>query len=345
MEKKKLTGGRDPRSICATPGEGPRKVRMKRILQLLLLVITSIALFAQSAHPPLTNADVLKMVNSGMAEQTIVLLIQNGAAAFDTSPNTLIALKKQGLSDQLLNAMISAPAAMDAAPSRAEPKDCGKLLDAALDAVGPRSKLVAVNSSRWKGTVVTAGTTSRFEHAEVYPDKVYVLVQTASGATARMVITAEFGYQSLGPITSPIADPTVESSRRAMEFSPVVIAQHRQDYVCVTGETEQIGGVASPTLTISKAGHTVSWSIDPATKRVLRARFSLPGAGEVVTNHSDWRAVSGFMFPFKSQATRDGHTIESTISDYTVNPELDPKLFDPPSEQPSALFPLNGNWK
>jgi hypothetical protein len=318
---------------------------MKHILELPLLVIISITLFAQGAHQALTNADVLKMAKSGMTDQTIVLLIQRGPAAFDTSPNTLIELKKEGISDQLLNAMIAAPPSADGVPTRVVPEDCSKQLGAVLDAIGPRNKLTAMNSCRWRGTLTTEGTTSQFEHVEVYPDKVYVQVQTASGASARIVFTSEFSYQTLGTMTSPISPATLESSRLAMEFSPVVVAQHRQDYVCATDGTEQIGGIVAPVLKVTKAGDTMSWSIDPATKRVLRARFSTTGSGDIVVNHSNWRAVNGLFFPFKSQTTRDGHTIETTISDYAVNPELDPKLFDPPGEQPSALFPLKDNGR
>jgi hypothetical protein len=56
----------------------------------------------------LTNADVLSMVKAGLAESTIVLSFQQAVTNFDTTPNALIILKKQGVSAKILDAMLSA---------------------------------------------------------------------------------------------------------------------------------------------------------------------------------------------------------------------------------------------
>jgi hypothetical protein len=71
------------------------------------------------------NADVIKMVKAGLAENTIVLAIQNKPSAFDTSPEELIRLKGQGVSQVVLNAMLNAsnPAPAAQSQSQAPPPD------------------------------------------------------------------------------------------------------------------------------------------------------------------------------------------------------------------------------
>jgi len=62
---------------------------MNRLLAYVLLAFTPLALIAQDARAPITNADVLSMTKSGLGEQTIILAIQQGPTAFDTSPKHL----------------------------------------------------------------------------------------------------------------------------------------------------------------------------------------------------------------------------------------------------------------
>lgn len=57
---------------------------------------------------PVTNADVVGMIKANLSEKTILGAIQHGPAAFDTSPAALIELKQQGVSDEMLQAMLQA---------------------------------------------------------------------------------------------------------------------------------------------------------------------------------------------------------------------------------------------
>lgn len=306
---------------------------MKRSLRLSLFIIISFALFAQDAHQVLTNADIAKMVKSGMSDQTIVLPIQKGPTTFDTSPNTLIDLKKQGVSDLLLNAMIAAPSA-GSVPSRAVSEDCSEQIEAVLDAVGPRDKLAAIHITRTLGTSTIGATSAKFERISSFPDKVYASVQLPNGLSTKFVITSDFNYTTSGKNSGAVPNANLDIFRSSQEFSPIAIAQHPQDYVCVADGTEQVGSVDAFTLKVSGPGRRiVYWSIDPTTARILQARFTA-GSGEVVYNYSDWRSVNGLYFPFRSQYIQGGNIVESTISDYQLNPEIDPKLFDAPSQLP-----------
>ena len=62
--------------------------------------------FAQSKKP-LTNADVVQMVKAGFDEQTVVKAIQANGTHFDVSPQALVALKNSGVSQMIIQAMLS----------------------------------------------------------------------------------------------------------------------------------------------------------------------------------------------------------------------------------------------
>ncbi len=85
------------------------------------------ALLAQQA---LTNDSIVKMVKAGLDEKVILSMVQSQPGAYTVTPDTLVDLKKQGVSDQLLAAMAakgsSAPApASTAAASSYEDMDTG----------------------------------------------------------------------------------------------------------------------------------------------------------------------------------------------------------------------------
>jgi hypothetical protein len=75
----------------------------------ILLLFCSLAT-AQQKKKPMTNADVVAMIKAELPENTVILAIQQSTPNFDTSPNTLIQLKKQGITPKILDAMLQAQA-------------------------------------------------------------------------------------------------------------------------------------------------------------------------------------------------------------------------------------------
>ena len=62
----------------------------------------SIGLFAQET---LSNASIEKMARARLGDDVIVSMIQNQAGHYDVTPDSFIALKKEGISDKVLAAM------------------------------------------------------------------------------------------------------------------------------------------------------------------------------------------------------------------------------------------------
>jgi hypothetical protein len=94
-----------------------RKKQLGLVLVTCLLMGTSVVV-AQQAKTSMTNADVVEMVKAGLPETTIVLAIQQSQTNFDTSPQALILLKKQGVGQKILEAMLQPQAATASAPPR-----------------------------------------------------------------------------------------------------------------------------------------------------------------------------------------------------------------------------------
>ena len=79
----------------------------------LLLAALSLSLFAGSAiaqrstEPPLTNTSVVKLVKAGFKEKTVIAIISNRPSVFNLDPEQLIQLKRQGVSENIILAMLA----------------------------------------------------------------------------------------------------------------------------------------------------------------------------------------------------------------------------------------------
>lgn len=98
----------------------------------MLKKYTSVALalllaFAGQANAaPITNADLIKLLDAGMPEDVVLKAIANGEPKFNTSADALVLLKKKGATSAILNAVLSpstqaAPAARATAAAPAAP--------------------------------------------------------------------------------------------------------------------------------------------------------------------------------------------------------------------------------
>jgi hypothetical protein len=65
----------------------------------------------------LTDIDIINMVNAGLADTTIVLDIQTSPTAFDTAPQALVFLQRGGVSQTVIDAMLTAASGKPAPPA------------------------------------------------------------------------------------------------------------------------------------------------------------------------------------------------------------------------------------
>ncbi|HYP54599.1 MAG TPA: hypothetical protein VEQ42_13700 [Pyrinomonadaceae bacterium] len=80
---------------------------LKVALVLALCALPSAAARGQGGEGPLTNASVIKLVRAGFGEKTVITIIRTRPARFDLSPDRLIELKKNGVSEKVILAMLA----------------------------------------------------------------------------------------------------------------------------------------------------------------------------------------------------------------------------------------------
>ncbi|SRR5579872_4327222 len=87
--------------------------------------ISMAPLFASPDDRPLTNADVLRMSQGHFSDSTLIAVIQTHKVAFDVSSDALVALKKAGVSDTVIHAMVDAVAAQTTTASNPNASSTG----------------------------------------------------------------------------------------------------------------------------------------------------------------------------------------------------------------------------
>ena len=79
-----------------------------RSLAVILAFVTVFGSAQSQKKPSLTNQDILRMVKDKFADSTIVKAIEANHTAFDVSATALIVLKDSGVSQTVIEAMLSA---------------------------------------------------------------------------------------------------------------------------------------------------------------------------------------------------------------------------------------------
>jgi hypothetical protein len=90
---------------------------------------------AVHAQETLTNQSIVDMAKAGLSERVIIAKIRNSPTSFDTQTDALIALKKNGISEKIIEAMMS-PSSAAAAPPAASAAP-GSMALAPAPAVAP----------------------------------------------------------------------------------------------------------------------------------------------------------------------------------------------------------------
>ena len=80
---------------------------MKGILLTCLCLLLTVGANAQQQAGPLTNVSIVKLVKAGFKEKTIITIINNRPADFKLDTEHLIELKRNGVNENIILAMLS----------------------------------------------------------------------------------------------------------------------------------------------------------------------------------------------------------------------------------------------
>jgi len=110
---------------------GPAAGRARAVASAIALAFVLLA-GAAPAQEVLSNESVISMVRAGLSETIILAKVKSSAAKFDVRTDSLVALKRAGVTDRVIEAMVSHPGqAAAAAPAPAAPAPAAPATSAA----------------------------------------------------------------------------------------------------------------------------------------------------------------------------------------------------------------------
>lgn len=315
----------------------------KTLLLLAFLSIPVGVLVAQDSNRVLTNADIINMAKSGIGEQTILLTIQKATTKFDTTPDALIQLKAAGVSDAVLNAMLTA-SPIPAPTTNLNQQNCSQTLDKVLESIGTPERIAVVSSTRLVGKSIfnrgNGSTTLLVDRVTLWSGSIHMVVQPPGGPASTIVITPDFNYFISGKMTTAAPPAMLRELTSAFRLELIYIAQHRNQYNCVLDGIERIGNVSSLKLRIRSQAVEGEFDVHPSTNRLLRASYPTGPSEQMITDFSDWRQIDGVLVPFSRHVISGAGTTEATLTDYQINPTFEASMFQPPAGQIAASITL-----
>jgi hypothetical protein len=112
---------------------------------------------AQQDKKPLTNADIVRLSKSGLAESVVISAIEANDSRFDVSADALIALKNAGVSQKIIEAMLAAASRIRNTVSQVQTAAPGTASQQAL----PQTPLYALRIEGKTKTPLSLNTTAR----------------------------------------------------------------------------------------------------------------------------------------------------------------------------------------
>lgn len=104
----------DARATSCVPPSDLFKAGNPNSMKLLSVIFLIVACFAppsvlrgQQREAPLTNAAVIKLVRAGFKEKTVISIVRSRPNRFDLDPDKLIELKRSGVSENVILAMLA----------------------------------------------------------------------------------------------------------------------------------------------------------------------------------------------------------------------------------------------
>jgi len=240
----------------------------KLILLALLILMAGAALgpVLIAQQKPLSNADVIKMVKSGLPESVIISSIQSSPAHFDLSPNGLISLHKAGVSQKIMDAMMAAGGSKPPAEAAAPPSGAAAATTRAQTPPPPQTKskipvVFLLQNGAWQKVTV--------EKAQ--------LAQTKTKPTSMAKLAADTAL--------------IQGFQATMSSASAEVASHIGSRTAGSA-LGQAGGVFSGVLAQRKPKITYVWAIaNPSSSNVLQEdtpEFAVSFAGVPGVNADDF---------------------------------------------------------
>ena len=239
---------------------------------------------------------------------------------------------------------IPPPPGAAAAPEKATASNPeGKALMAkVVQFLGGADKIKSMKAVRYQATSVRSSPQGEIsidtDTTIQYPDRLASSLN-AMGTQLKLVVTPNAAFQAVQGQVQELPPSYRADAQQTVKRDIYNIAQHADDasYVFAANGTEKVGDKDAAVLDISGGGTQTRWLVDPATGQLLQTVSNSQGqAGPTVrtANLSSWKPVDGINFYSQREISEGGKVVvKDTIKQWTINPQVDPAIFDKPAAQ------------
>ena len=290
----------------------------------------------RSAIDKVTTADVKRVVDKYVHRDQLAVLVVGNSEDFKPALHTLGPVKDVDIT------IPPPPGAGKAAekPTASNPE--GKtLIGKVVEFLGGADKVKAIKSLRYQGTSTRVSPQGEIpietDTTIEFPDKL-VTSMSAMGSGMKIVVTPTAAFQAAGGQAQDMPSSVRADALKTAKQQVYNVAQHADDpaYIFAADGTEKVGSTEAAVLNISGDGTNFRWVVNPATGELLEAISEVTGRQgptERVIQFSDWKTVDGVNF-YNQRTVSDGGTVvaKDTIKSWTVNPPVDPKMFEKPAQ-------------
>jgi zinc protease len=288
----------------------------------------------RSAIDKVTAADVKRVVDKYVHRDQLAVLVVGNAEQFTPALNTLGPVKN-------IDITIPPPPGTDKAiPKPTASNAEGKaLIGKVLQFLGGEEKLKSLKALSYSATSIRfspQGEISIDTDVTIeFPDKL-ASSMSAMGNEMKIVITPAAAFRVAGGQVQDMPESMRADAMQTAKQQVYNIAQHGGDtaYVFAADGTDKVGNTEAAVLNISGDGTTLRWLVNPATGELLKAISQVTGRQgptERTIQFSDWKTVDGVNLYYLRTVSEGGAVVaKDAIKSWTVNPPVDPKMFEKP---------------
>lgn len=219
----------------------------------------------------------------------------------------------------------------------AEEKKRGtELIELALKGFGGKDKVDSLKSLEIHeaSVYVIDGKETAYPHRLKFRFPLEVLLEDDFGSIYGYVVAGDKASQIAKEEMWPLESLVRDVARRQVLRYPILMLKNRehQDFVAFGRADGVVGDIAVKRLEVALYGATSTWSIDPATGRVLEVAYFARQArnGDNVVQYSDFRNVDGLTLPYARKRFFNGKESKSPVirlEKYVVNGAIDDPRF------------------
>lgn len=227
-----------------------------------------------------------------------------------------------------------------AAPAVSSNPEGKALMAKVVQALGGEAKVQAANTMQYQMTMSQTTPMGEMpmqvEATTVYPDRNAAKIATPQGELV-VVSTPDTAFMSMGSQVRELPAGERNEQMAEMQRDLLFVAKNANNpsFAFSAAGTEKVDGKDLAVLDIQTGDQKLRWFIDPKDGRLVRATFrgmGPSGPAQMEETYSDWKTVDGLSLPMRGVRTSNGKTVQSyTINAFTVNPQVDPKLFVKPA--------------